>query len=310
MIDILMATYNGENYIKEQINSILDQSFQDFRLIICDDQSNDKTFDILKEYEKIYPKKIYVYKNIERQGSAKKNFISMFKYIGSDYIMFADQDDVWLKDKIKNSYKLIKEKECILIKKSPIIVHTNLKIVNQDKIVISESFYKHQNICASINSFKNILIQNIFVGCTLMINKEMANLLKDVYDDSRIIMHDWIIGILAVGCGNAYYIETPQILYRQHNNNSVGASNPYKLEKLFNLKKQYNNIRDTFFQAEYIKEKFGNIFNKEDQKTLNIYSKFCYNSRWQKISSIVKYNFYKQGFIRSFAQCFIILIYG
>ena len=310
MIDILMATYNGENYIKEQINSILDQSFQDFKLIICDDQSNDKTFDILKEYEKIYPKKIYVYKNIERQGSAKKNFISMFKYIESDYIMFADQDDVWLKDKIKNSYKLIKEKECILIQKSPIIVHTNLKIVNQDKIVISESFYKHQNISASINSFKNILIQNIFVGCTLMINKEMSNLLKDVYDDSRIIMHDWIIGILAVGCGHSYYIETPQILYRQHDNNSVGASNPYKMEKLFNLKKQYNNIRDTFFQAEYIKEKFGNIFNKEDKKILNIYSKFCYNSRWQKMYSIVKYNFYKQGFIRSVAQCFIILIYG
>ncbi len=310
MIDILMATYNGEDYIKEQINSILDQSFQEFRLIICDDQSDDKTFEILKEYKKNYPKKIYLYKNIVRQGSAKKNFISMFKYIESDYIMFADQDDVWLKDKIKNSYELIIAKECILIKKSPIIIHTNLKIVNQDKLVISESFYQHQNISASKNNFKNILIQNIFVGCTIMINKEMANLVKGVCDDSRIIMHDWIIGILGVGCGHAYYIDTPQILYRQHNNNSVGASNPYKLKKLFNLKKQYNNIRNTFFQAEYVKEKFGDIFNKQDKKILNIYSNFCYNSRWKKMHSTLKYKLYKQGFIRSVAQCFIILIYG
>ena len=109
MIDILMATYNGEKYIEEQIISILKQSVCDWNLIIQDDCSNDKTVDIIKKYAERYPDKIKYYLRKHQSGSAYKNFFSMIKYSNAEYVMFADQDDVWKEDKIEKQVSFLEE---------------------------------------------------------------------------------------------------------------------------------------------------------------------------------------------------------
>ncbi|MDD4782006.1 MAG: glycosyltransferase, partial [Tissierellia bacterium] len=129
MIDILLASYNGEKYIGEQIESILNQTYQDWFLYIKDDCSIDNTLDIALEYERKYIDKIKVIKSDIPSGSAKNNFFSMLPYSQNDYIMTCDQDDIWLPNKIELTFNKMKdvEKENSNI---PILIHTDLKVVD------------------------------------------------------------------------------------------------------------------------------------------------------------------------------------
>ena len=101
-VNIMMATYNGEKYLSEQLDSILSQSFQNFKIYISDDKSIDNTLEILLKYKKNYPDKIEIIDYEKKKGSAAKNFIYLFENVDeADYYMFCDQDDVWDNDKIK-----------------------------------------------------------------------------------------------------------------------------------------------------------------------------------------------------------------
>ena len=106
-VDVLLATYNGEQYLQEQIESILNQTYTDFRLLISDDGSKDKTIDIVEEYAK-KDDRIIIFKQNENMGVVK-NFEFLMKQVQSKYFMFSDQDDIWKKDKIEKSVKKIEE---------------------------------------------------------------------------------------------------------------------------------------------------------------------------------------------------------
>ena len=124
-VAILMATYNGEKYLSEQIESIINQTFTDWVLYIHDDGSTDGTLEIIKKYVKIYPKKIILIQG-ERTGGAKFNFFSLMDKVTAEYIMFSDQDDWWLPDKINKTLE-----KCIKIengqKDTPVVVFTDFK---------------------------------------------------------------------------------------------------------------------------------------------------------------------------------------
>ena len=126
MIDILMATFNGERFIKEQLNSIGRQTYKDWRLIIRDDCSTDKTCEIIEDFMKEFPGKIKLYKNIKPSGGAKYNFLNMISDIEHNYVMFADQDDVWHPDKIKISFLEMKKTEKYAGEGVPVLVYTDL----------------------------------------------------------------------------------------------------------------------------------------------------------------------------------------
>ena len=112
---ILMATYNGEEFIREQINSILNQTYKNWKLIIHDDGSTDNTVDIIKEYTKKYPNKIILIEDNIKCNGAKENFSHLikiaYKNFNFDYILFSDQDDIWLPNKIEVSLSKIQEME-------------------------------------------------------------------------------------------------------------------------------------------------------------------------------------------------------
>jgi glycosyltransferase involved in cell wall biosynthesis len=111
MIDIILAAHNGRQYLKEQLDSILEQDFTDFRLIIRDDASNDGTVELLNMYSALYPDKIQLLDGSEASGSAKNNFFILMKATTAPYVMFADQDDVWEKDKVQKAFDHIKKME-------------------------------------------------------------------------------------------------------------------------------------------------------------------------------------------------------
>ena len=133
MIEILLATYNGEKYLEEQLASIENQTYKNWRLRVHDDQSVDATWRILKDFQKKHgEEKVILKKNIPASGGSKNNFIGLIQASDADYMMCCDQDDVWHKDKIEKTYRRMRQMEKRYGKDLPLLVYTDLKVVDSD----------------------------------------------------------------------------------------------------------------------------------------------------------------------------------
>lgn len=220
-VAILMATYNGEKYIVEQIESIVEQTFNDWTLYIRDDGSSDRTLDIIQKYAEQHHSIVLIKDNVSRKG-ASENFFLLLRIIESKYYMFSDQDDIWLPHKVESAYYQIQKLESDNIN-IPIVVGSDLKVVDALLKPISASFWKYCKIKVSLlHDFKYVAVCNGLAGCTMIFNSKVKELIIPYLPTHS--MHDYFI-ILAVAAKGGiieYMNETP-ILYRQHTNNVVGA---------------------------------------------------------------------------------------
>lgn len=298
-VEILMATYNGENYIVEQIESLFNQTYKNWSLLIRDDGSKDKTIEIIKNLEKQYPDKIKLLRDDKGGLRARDNFLELLRNSKENYIMFCDQDDVWLPNKIELTLKKMLE-----VEDGPTLIHTDLKVVDKNLNIISNSFWKFQNIDPKRKSYNYLIIQNNITGCTMMINKELADLSNENFPNG--IMHDWIIGIIASLKGKIDYINIPTILYRQHGNNDTGAQGYFKnilknFRKILEIKKIKNKYR---IQIEEIIKKLVEV-NSEKSIKISEYinlnkKKFIYRKYW-----IMKNKFLNSGILMKIIQILI-----
>lgn len=216
-VDILMATYNGENYLSEQIDSILNQTYSNFRLLISDDGSTDNTRKILEKYTK-KDKRVIVYLQDKNLGIVG-NFEFLLKKVDNPYFMFSDQDDIWNLDKIEKSLKKIKESNAELI-------YTDLEVVDSNLNTTYSSYWKLKNIYHKIkkyNSFESLYLNNFVTGCTILSKKEVIEKVLPLPKTSKYVLHDYWIPLIISQSGKIDYIEEPLIRYRQHKNNKVGS---------------------------------------------------------------------------------------
>lgn len=238
-IAVLMATYNGETYLEAQIESLVKQSYQDFTVYVHDDGSKDRTVQILEKYVEQYPEK-FILLRYAALKSAKKNFFSLLKEVEADYYMFCDQDDIWLPDKIEKSFQLLKETEKVK-QNRPCLVFTDLRVVDKKLDTLSESFMDSWKIDPERYEFNNLLRSNIAPGCTMVFNRKCRDMAIQIKSISNFEMHDHLMILLAKLCGEVKYLNQRTILYRQHENNELGA-----------IKRSKN---------EWIKEKVSNLLN-------------------------------------------------
>lgn len=224
-IAILMATYNGGSFIKEQLDSLLNQSYQDWVCYIHDDGSTDNTVDVIRKYCDDYKGK-FILADYPKQGGAKKNFLSLLNFHKSKYhehyIMFSDQDDVWLPKKVEATYQRMIELERKEQGK-PCLVFTDLKVVDKSLGIISESFMQYSKHNPDKLTVRDMYVANPAPGCTMMINRELENLAVKYTDAGRIEMHDWWCMAIAATFGKIAYLNEATIMYRQHGNNTLGA---------------------------------------------------------------------------------------
>lgn len=304
MVDVLLAVYNGEKYLKEQIESILNQTFKDFKIIIRDDGSNDKSAEIISRYCNKYPEKIKSV-NGAPTGSAKQNFTELLKMCDSDYIMFCDQDDVWLPQKIEKTLAAMKATEDGGVE--PVLVHTDLNVVDQNLNVISTSFFDFQQLKQDKISLPALLVQNYVTGCTVMINRALAQKCGEIPDDC--IMHDWWLAMVAIMFGKLICINEPTMLYRQHDSNQVGAKASYGLayikRKLATLDKVRENYNATYIQAAALIKNYADILTKEQKEILKTYCEIPHMNKFQKIRTVQKYGFKKCTKLRVMGQYFL-----
>ena len=221
MVTIVMSAYNGEKYIREQIDSILASTYQDFDIFITDDVSKDSTLSILKEYEAKHPDKIRVCQNEKNLGYIL-NFLTGICRTTSEYIMLCDQDDVWKPDKIEKTLVRLKKMEARYGKNIPNAVFSDAVVVDQNLTTINPSFFESGHLNPQNTDLSHILMENKLIGCTVMINSALRKILLEHDLPKKAKLHDWWIALIAAAFGKISFINEGLLLYRQHSSNAVG----------------------------------------------------------------------------------------
>ncbi len=257
---ILLATYQGERFLEAQIESLLQQTCEEWQLYIHDDGSEDKTGEIIQHYMNRYPDKIILVEG-PSMGGARDNFLYLMKQVEAPYYMCCDQDDIWLPTKIQRTLaemKTLEEKATI---ETPCLVFTELTVVNEKLEVIAEKMSQYQKLDCENLVLSRMLMQNAVTGCTLMMNRKLRDMAIQYRNAKNLIMHDWWISLIAAQFGKISYIDEPTILYRQHGDNSVGALDTnnvsYILKKVRRFKNNQIAVLNTQLQAKELVETFG-----------------------------------------------------
>ena len=214
-VNILMSTYNGQQFLSEQIRSIKEQSYTDWTLFIRDDGSSDNTKEILKDFERQDSRIHLIDSDKSDNLGVIKSFHKLVNHDRADYYFFSDQDDVWLPNKLELSLKEAQNHPADL----PLMVYMDLKVVNQDLEIMTESMVKSQSHHANTELVQE-LTENTVTGGVAMINHALAEMWQETDD---ILMHDWYLALLASAFGNLVFIDQPGELYRQHSDNVLGA---------------------------------------------------------------------------------------
>lgn len=301
---ILLASYNGRDYIRAMVDSVLAQDYHDFRLILSDDGSTDGTDEILQEYADSNPGKVVHYRSGMRFGCAQKHFMHLIqRFCDAQYIMFCDQDDIWYPEKVSKTIELMQLTESH--PDIPTLVHTDLRVVDRDLNELASSFCANSSIDGNRLQFNHLLVQNVVTGCTVMINKSLALLACRSVDTQEILMHDWWLALLASSCGNCAFLPQATIDYRQHGSNSVGAKNVrsvgYLLHRLGS-----NSMRKSLNRAVLQAQAFLCIYHDMlDERQIQLLKAFI-STRGKSVFArdwiYLKYGLLKKGFLRVTAQ--------
>ncbi len=267
-IDILLASYNGEKYIAQQIESILNQSYKNIRLLISDDCSTDRTREILKQYKQKDSRVILYFQ--EKNLGYIRNFAFLLEQVKNPYYMLSDQDDVWLPEKVEKSI------EC-LIKEKADLVFGDLRVVNQDLQTVYQSFgdfmLLNRKIKKCIKSYKVNYLYNCVTGCTILANSSTIPQILPVPYKSKYVAHDHWIGLMTSLNGKLAYMEEPHILYRQHGNNQIGTDKiSHGFKKLSQVRELFINVKLGVFGT-YVEnnKKFPKALRELNVKALNYY---------------------------------------
>ena len=224
MLHILLSTYNGERFICEQIDSILAQRYSEWRLYIRDDGSKDGTMTILRTYAQKHPGKIFIDESEPKSLGAMRSFEYLMAQHGeAEYFAFADQDDVWFPDKIEISMAAMEHAEQSH-PNQPIVVHTDLKVVDEQLKEIAPSFWRYSNIHPDLvdNHLHYLAICNSVTGCAMIFNRKARDLSLPM--SPKAYMHDaWVALITLYNGGEVVPIDDATIAYRQHGDNVLGA---------------------------------------------------------------------------------------
>lgn len=218
---ILMATYNGEQYIERQIQSIISQRFQNWKLLISDDLSTDGTCFIIEKFCNRYPDKIFFLKEERVKRGVKENFSYLLRQAGKyDYYLFCDQDDIWYENKIDVLVNRLEQQQEVSVR--PYLIYSDLEVGKEESDTKKMRFTQFSGLTyPNEDIFRRLLSYNFVPGMSLMFNYALYVRIREIPD--KAIIHDWWVSLVAAAFGSIVFV--PEILgfYRQHESNVIGA---------------------------------------------------------------------------------------
>lgn len=274
-ISVAMATYNGEMFLRKQLDSLYAQTLLPFEVVVVDDKSTDGTAAILQDYSLRYGLKYYV--NEETLG-VNRNFEKAISKCSGDYIIICDQDDIWFSNKIEVSLKKlmeIGEDKPALVSSQCLHIDANDNIISKSRTIVEGAAYTD-----------TVLLQGRSQGCTLMFNKKLKDILLDFPPQKP--LYDVYISLVAACVGIKYNLSEPLMYYRHHNNNVVAKIVPHR-----NIKTRINSFKDSLMKVDVIPdERFTSI-----QLVLSQYSTLIIPTVRQLLEQLIKYKM-ERGLIK------------
>ncbi|MBF6648530.1 glycosyltransferase family 2 protein [Methylobacter sp. BlB1] len=281
---VILSTYNGERFLSEQLESILAQQSVSIKLYIRDDGSSDGTRAILASFAQSHA---HIEVEYGDNIGVINSFFALLRKIPPDaeFVAFADQDDIWLPDKLIRAVDRLKDAS------EPVMYCSCYKAVDENGDFLWQSLPPEKEI-----SFKNAIVQNITTGCTVVMNGSLLTALKiHQVNTKNLIMHDWWVYLVAVCFGQVIYDREPSMLYRQHGGNVVGAKNGFalwlgRIKRFFLYRKKNSRIA----QAREFLERYKSDLSTEDSHLISAFLAYRQAGLLKRIRYAIEMPLYMQ----------------
>lgn len=273
-IDVLMATRNGAQFIEQQLESLFYQTFQEFQLIVRDDDSTDSTLQIVERYRSRYPDRVVVRRNATRQGACR-TFSLLAEECTAPYAAFCDQDDIWRTDKLDLGYAALKSIEANHGVQTPALVFSDMALIGQDGETLTPSIWKMRHVNPRRATLGSMLVQNLVSGCTVLGNRSL--LVSAIPIPEEAYMHDFWLGLVAAAFGILHPLDETMVLYRQHPDNAIGAGVGWRitgaLKRLRGDPAFRDGIEASRRQSRIFANRYSNLLSERQKEILQAWSK-------------------------------------
>jgi rhamnosyltransferase len=308
-ITILMAVYNGEKYIKKQLDSLLNQTYENWKLIVRDDGSEDNSVKIIQSYASRF-QNISLVINITGNKGPCSNFSALFDLAVNDksvnYIMFCDQDDVWKPEKIERSVSVIIGQEQ-QFKNQPVLVYSDLELTDDNDNRIKGSLkLKHKIELRTLMSF------NYVYGCTMIMNRQLMDKIGHI--PAAAVNHDYWVALVA-SIYKSHFIDDKLIRYRQHNSNvsgNIAGNNRWssRIKRQFIApQKEINKFRSILQTLKLFYNNYKNELSISSKNMMLRYLNSFHHNRFYVCYVIISNKIFRRGFIQSLAAFYQVLFF-
>lgn len=308
-IDILLATYNGAAFLEAQLESIAAQTHEDWRLIARDDGSTDRTPEILSAFQARHAGRVEILADGDGNLGLVQNFSRLMEHSDAPYAAFCDQDDVWIPEKLELCLAKMCELEREHGAETPLLVFTDLAVVDEDLNVIDRSFWHYANLRPDrCNSLNRLLLQNVVTGCTALMNRCLVARVVPIPSGAHV--HDWWVALVVSAFGKLAYVTRPTVLYRQHGRNLLGATPGalsvhlirlplYLFKIMFEPRSIRNRVQSVYRQGAAFYRRYRGQFEFDVQRDLEVFVDIPKRECLARFRALQKNGFLPPGFFNS-----------
>jgi glycosyltransferase involved in cell wall biosynthesis len=301
-LTVLLPTYNGVLYLQSMLDSVFLQTFNSI-IVARDDGSTDKTCQVLSSFA---DRLEVLSAGLENVGILQ-NINMLARASNSSFLAFADQDDVWEPDKLAAQMDVMRQMEGRYGSRTPLLVHSDLAVCDANMRLIAPSFWKFQRLNPQVEAFSRLLVQNNVTGCTVLINRALADLAFPIPREA--VMHDWWLALVASAAGKIGFVPRPLVRYRQHGANQIGAVSGSFLGAIRRLKRidPKASLRLGQRQARAFYDRFNGVSGMEHAVDIaKKYADISQNNYLSRISILYRNNILAQNYIRNIGLFFYI----
>lgn len=295
-VHIVLATYNGERFLREQMESVLAQTYENITVEVCDDGSTDGTEAIVREYE-AQDERVKLHLNPHNLGYVK-NFLEGVKRCTAPYVMLCDQDDIWQKDKVEKTLLAMQQAEKKRTGK-PVLVFTDA--VNFDSETGKELGFFHETSHLDVKKVDtaHLFMENKCIGCTMMMNRAILPYLEELPEEIRV--HDWWLALICSHFGTIEYVPQATLRYRQHEENQIGGSSytGYLKKRLTHIREQRKALLQTYRQAAAFLRIFGEQMDRRQRVVAENFADMEQTGFFGRRYRILRYGYKKSGWLRN-----------